>query len=103
EISNLPFTGNSGRNWQALYKIIPGFSPPAALHSDAGNPQRALGTNVNGASYSNNNTRLDGATVSYPWLPHIVAYVPPTDAVETVNIVSNSLDRKSTRLNSSHT
>ncbi len=92
QITNLPFTGNAGRNWQALYKIIPGFSPPAELHSDAGNPQRALGTNVNGASYSNNNTRLDGATVSYPWLPHIVAYVPPADAVETVNIVSNSFD-----------
>jgi hypothetical protein len=92
QIANLPFTGNAGRNWQALYKIIPGFSPPAELHSDAGNPQRALGTNVNGASYSNNNTRLDGATVSYPWLPHIVAYVPPVDAVEAVNIVSNSFD-----------
>lgn len=92
QISNLPFTGNSGRNWQALYKIIPGFSPPAELHSDAGNPQRALGTNVNGASRSNNNTRLDGATVSYPWLPHIVAYVPPADAVESVNVVSNAFD-----------
>ncbi len=92
QISNLPFTGNAGRNWQALYKLIPGFAPPAELHSDAGNPQRALGVNVNGASRSNNNTRLDGATVSYPWLPHIVAYVPPADAVETVNIVSNSFD-----------
>ena len=50
QIANLPFTGNAGRNWQALYKILPGFSPPAELHSDAGNPQRALGTNVNGAS-----------------------------------------------------
>ncbi|MBL8218353.1 MAG: TonB-dependent receptor [Bryobacterales bacterium] len=92
QIVNLPFTGNAGRNWQALYKLIPGFAPPAELHSDAGNPQRALGANVNGASRSNNNTRLDGATVSYPWLPHIVAYVPPADAVETVNIVSNSFD-----------
>jgi hypothetical protein len=92
QITNLPFTGNSGRNFQALYKLIPGFAPPAELHSDAGNPQRALGVNVNGASRSNNNTRLDGATVSYPWLPHIVAYVPPADAVETVNIVSNSFD-----------
>jgi len=49
QIANLPFTGDAGRNWQALYKIIPGFSPPAELHSDAGNPQRALGANVNGA------------------------------------------------------
>ncbi|MBX5494709.1 MAG: TonB-dependent receptor [Bryobacteraceae bacterium] len=92
QVQNLPFAGNQGRNFQNLYKIIPGFSPPGELHSDAGNPQRALGTNVNGVSYSNNNTRLDGATVSYPWLPHIIAYVPPADAVETVNIVSNSFD-----------
>ena len=51
-----------------------------------------MGTNVNGASYSNNNTRIDGATVSYPWLPHIVAYVPPAEAIETVNVVTNSFD-----------
>ncbi|MEY3284507.1 MAG: hypothetical protein RIR86_2520, partial [Acidobacteriota bacterium] len=90
QISNLPI--GAGRNFQQLYKLIPGASAPGDAHSDAGNPQRALVTNFNGASFSNNNTRLDGATVSYPWLPHIVAYVPPQDAVETVNIVTNSFD-----------
>ena len=89
-ITNLPL--GVGRNYQQLYKTIPGFSPPAEAHSDAGNPQRALVSNVNGVSYSNTNTRLDGATISYPWLPHIVAYVPPQDAVETVNIVTNSFN-----------
>jgi hypothetical protein len=82
----------AGRNFQQLYKLVPGASTPADAHSDAGNPQRALITNFNGVSYSNNNTRLDGATVSYPWLPHIVAYVPPQDAIEVVNIVTNSFD-----------
>ncbi|MGE0129157.1 MAG: TonB-dependent receptor [Blastocatellales bacterium] len=90
QITNLPI--GEGRNFQQLYKIIPGAAPPANAHSDAGNPQRSLVTNFNGVSHSNNNTRLDGATVSYPWLPHIVAYVPPQDAVETVNIVTNSFD-----------
>ena len=90
QVTNLPI--GSARNFQQLYKFIPGASPPVELHSDAGNPQRALGTNFNGVSHSNNNTRLDGATVSYPWLPHIVAYVPPAEAVETVNIVTNSFD-----------
>jgi len=90
EVSNLPI--GSGRNFQQLYKLIPGASLPVELHSDAGNPQRSLGTNFNGVSRSNNNTRLDGATVSYPWLPHIMAYVPAADAVETVNIVTNSFD-----------
>ena len=89
-MTNLPI--GSGRNFQQLYKLIPGASPPVELHSDAGNPQRSLGTNFNGVSRSNNNTRLDGATVSYPWLPHIMAYVPPAEAVETVNIVTNSFD-----------
>lgn len=90
EITNLPIT--AGRNFQQLYKLIPGASLPAEAHSDAGNPQRSLVTNFNGVSYSNNNTRLDGATVSYPWLPHIVAYVPSAEAVEVVNIVTNSFD-----------
>src|SRR5437867_1592041 len=90
QVTDLPIT--AGRNFQQLYKLIPGASTPADAHSDAGNPQRALVTNFNGVSRSNNNTRLDGATVSYPWLPHIVAYVPPAEAVETVNIVTNSFD-----------
>ena len=90
QVTNLPIS--SARNFQQLYKLIPGASPPVELHSDAGNPQRSLGTNFNGVSRSNNNTRLDGATVSYPWLPHIMAYVPPAEAVDTVNIVTNSFD-----------
>jgi hypothetical protein len=90
QVSNLPI--GAGRNFQQLYKLIPGAAPPAEAHSDAGNPQRALVTNFNGVSHSNNNTRLDGATVSYPWLPHIVAYVPPADAIEVVNVVTNSFD-----------
>src|SRR5258708_2529984 len=90
ESANLPIS--AGRNFQQLYKLVPGYSPPADSNSDAGNPQKALISNVNGVSQSNNNTRLDGATISYPWLPHIIAYVPPADAVETVNIVTNSFD-----------
>ncbi|MBI3207734.1 MAG: TonB-dependent receptor [Candidatus Solibacter usitatus] len=90
EVENLPLDGQ--RNYQSLYKLLPGFTPPEELHSDAGNPQRAMGTNVNGASYSNNNTRIDGATVSYPWLPHIVAYVPAAEAIQTVNVITNSFD-----------
>ena len=41
---------------------------------------------------SSNNTKLDGATISHPWLPRLVAILPPVEAVETVNVVSNSFD-----------
>jgi hypothetical protein len=92
ELADLPTANSQGRNFQALYKILPGFTPPAEAHSDAGNPQRSMVTQVNGMPQSSNATRLDGATISYPWLPRIVAYLPPVEAVETVNIVSNSFD-----------
>jgi len=92
QITDLPLINSQGRNFQALYKILPGFTPPAEAHSDAGNPQRSMVTQVNGMPQSSNATRLDGATISYPWLPRIVAYLPPVEAVEAVNLVSNSFD-----------
>ena len=61
-------------------------------NSAAGNPQRAISANVNGQSIQGNNTRIDGAQNSYPWLPQNIAYVPPADAIETVNIVTNAFD-----------
>src|SRR2546425_1185749 len=104
--------------------MLPGFRPPSNAHSVPTNPSRALTFNVNGVSYSINNTRIDGAANNAPWLPHISAFVPTLEAVETVNVVTNSFDaeqglaggaavnvqikggtnedRKSTRLNSSH-
>jgi hypothetical protein len=92
QITDLPLINSQGRNFQALYKILPGFTPPAEAHSDAGNPQRSMVTQVNGMPQSSNATRLDGATISYPWLPRLVAYLPPVEAVEAVNLVSNSFD-----------
>ncbi len=90
QLSDLPEAGT--RNFQSVFVVIPGFSPPAGSHSEAGNPQGALATNVNGASYNNNGTRLDGALDLYPWLPEIVAYVPAAEAIQTVNVVTASFD-----------
>lgn len=90
QIVDLPLGG--GRNFQSLYKLTPGSSPPVASHSAAGNPQGALATNVNGASYNNNLTRIDGTSDLYPWLPEIIAYVPPAEAIGAVNVVTASFD-----------
>lgn len=90
QVADLPVAAQ--RVFQSLFVILPGFSPPAAEHSEAGNPEGALGTNVNGASYSNNNTRIDGTADIYSWLPEIAAYIPPEEAIDTINIVTNSFD-----------
>jgi hypothetical protein len=92
QIDNLPIAGSQGRNFQTLLRIIPGAALPAETNSLAGNPQRAIFANVNGQSQTANNTRIDGAQDIYPWLPSNVAYVPPADAIETVNVVTNSFD-----------
>lgn len=92
QIDNLPISGSQGRNFQTLLRIIPGAALPAETNSLAGNPQRAIFANVNGQSQTVNNTRIDGAQDIYPWLPSNVAYVPPADAIETVNVVTNSSD-----------
>ena len=92
QMTDLPLINSQGRNFQALYKILPGFTPPVEVHSESGNPQRSMATQANGMPQSSNNTKLDGATISHPWLPRLVAYVPSVEAVETVNVVSNSFD-----------
>jgi hypothetical protein len=90
QIAQLPEPAT--RNFQSLLILVPGYSPPASSHSEAGNPQGSLATNVNGASYNNNNTRIDGTSDLYPWLPETAAYIPASEAIQTVNVVSASFD-----------
>ncbi|MBO0798346.1 MAG: carboxypeptidase regulatory-like domain-containing protein, partial [Blastocatellia bacterium] len=93
QITELPITSSSGRNFQALYRIIPGFNGVTeGFTSDGGNPMRSIGGNVNGTSRQGNLTRIDGASNAYMWLPENTAYVPPAESVQSVNVVTNSYD-----------
>jgi hypothetical protein len=89
-LNNLPV--GLGRNYQQLFKTLPGFASFDEPHSVPSNPSRSLRYHVNGVSRSINNTRIDGASTSNIWLPHTVAYIPALDAIQTVNIVTNSFD-----------
>jgi hypothetical protein len=93
QIANLPITSSAGRNFQALFKFVPGFSMVTeGVSSDGGNPQRSMTGNVNGNSMQANLTRIDGASNVYIWLPFNAAYVPPAESIESVNVVTNSFD-----------
>ncbi len=94
EVVELPYTGGEGKNFQSLLYLVPGAGIPASreANSEAGNPQRAQTLFMNGVSSTSNSTKIDGAVVAYPWLPVNIAYVPPTEAIETVNITTNSFD-----------
>jgi hypothetical protein len=92
QISQLPITSSQGRNFQTLYTMIPGAAAVQEQNSIGGNPARAMSVNVNGVSYNTNTTRIDGAVNDYGWLPYLLAYLPPADAIESVNVVTNSFN-----------
>ncbi|MGH9340038.1 MAG: TonB-dependent receptor domain-containing protein [Acidobacteriota bacterium] len=81
-----------GRNYQGLLGTLAGFRTPTNAHSIPTNPSRALTFNVNGTSQSANDVRIDGASQFDIWLPHITVYIPSLEAIETVNVVTNSFD-----------
>ena len=90
QLTELPTTSSTGRNFQSLYRLVPGSTPPAEQNSQASNPQRSQAINVNGLNATANGTRVDGAID--PYLPINVAYVPPQDAIETVNVVTSAFN-----------
>jgi hypothetical protein len=102
QVNNLPLFGSVGRNYQSLIYLIPGATRGTGGffinqtgtedNSAAGNPQRSMSFNINGVSRLQNNTRIDGSSIIYPWLPTNTVYVPPTEAIQEVNIVTNAFD-----------
>ncbi len=89
-LQNVPIP--PGRNYQQLFRSLPGITPPTNAHSIPTNPSRALQYNVNGTNSSSNNVRIDGASQYNLFLPHVTAYVPSLEAIETVNVVTNNFD-----------
>ena len=92
QMEQLPLTSSQGRNFQALYTLLPGAADVQEKNSTAANPSRALSLNVNGMNYNGNTTRIDGAMNYYGWLPYLVAYVPPAESIASVNVVTNSFN-----------
>ncbi|HYO80186.1 MAG TPA: TonB-dependent receptor, partial [Bryobacteraceae bacterium] len=90
EVTTLPLPGY--RNYQTLINLVPGATPAVYQNAVIGSPGRALGTNINGTTNANNNTRLDGASNMRASLPWQVLYIPPSESIESVNIATNSFD-----------
>jgi outer membrane receptor protein involved in Fe transport len=90
QITSMPLPGY--RNYQWLINLAPGTSPSAYQNAEVDTPGRALRTFVNGTATNNNNTLTDGALNINVWLPHHVAYVQPSESIDTVNVSTNAFD-----------
>ncbi len=81
-----------GRNYQLLLPVmVPGVATPSSGGSFAANPSRAVSVGFNGTSGWGTNTRIDGTSATdfngtYPM------YTPALEAIESVNVVTNSFD-----------
>ncbi len=81
-----------GRNYEALLATLPGFTPPTSQKSIGASPSRSMNFYVNGTNSMTKNTRIDGASQTNIWLPDSTAYIPSLDAIETVNVATNTFD-----------
>ena len=90
EVVNMPLPRY--RNYQSLINLVPGATPARFQNANTDSPARALTTNINGTNRNNNNTRIDGSTSVFIFLPHHTAYVAPAESIETVNISTNNFD-----------
>lgn len=89
-LSNLPLP--PGRNYEQLYVTIPGFTPPANWGPIPTNPSRVTTSTVNGASHNAVSLTIDGASSRSVWMRAIAAIAPALEAIETVNVATNSMD-----------
>lgn len=88
-LESLPVSG--GRNYQQIFRTIPGFRPPSNSNSVPTNPSRSLTFNVNGVSRRINNTRIDGAS-TMTLFENNSALIPTLESIDVVNVVTNSFD-----------
>jgi outer membrane receptor protein involved in Fe transport len=88
ELANLPIGGYS--NYQSLMNLIPGATPSRYQNAVMDTPSRSLTTNVNGSTRTGNVTSVDGAAIQQVYLPHHTLYNPPTEDIQSVDIVTNS-------------
>jgi hypothetical protein len=81
-----------GRNYENMLGTIPGFTPPTSQKAIASDPSRSMNFYVNGTNSMTKNTRIDGASQTNIWLPDSTAYIPALEAIDQVNVITNSYD-----------
>jgi hypothetical protein len=81
-----------GRNFQNLLITVPGISPPINSNSVSSNPARSLTYQASGVERSGNVLTIDGASAESTWLQATAAYLPSLEAIEVVNVESNTYE-----------
>jgi hypothetical protein len=93
EITNLPL--NQYRNYQALLNLVPGSQPGHNAFGPTLLPQGTLNMVIAGQDGTQQTTRNDGTNLVNAFLPAAQVYIPPAETIESVNVVTGSMDAES--------
>ena len=93
EITNLPL--NQYRNYQTLLNLVPGSQPGYNAFSETLLPQGTLNIIMGGQDGTQQTTRNDGTNLVNAFLPAAQVYIPPAETIESVNVVTGSMDAES--------
>ncbi|MEO7674111.1 MAG: TonB-dependent receptor [Pyrinomonadaceae bacterium] len=95
QTANLPLSID--RNYQSALDTIPGVSEPVTVGSSFGNPNGSLISRINGQNERYNNFQLDGTINNQTNVISQTAIVPPPDAIQVVDVSTNSYDAEQGR------
>ena len=90
QVQELP-VGGANRNFQGLMALIPGTVRPHRDHSEFFNAQDTLSTEVNGQSREYNQLMIEGVNDDER-TGLLQIYVPPAEAIETVDVSTSNYD-----------
>jgi outer membrane receptor protein involved in Fe transport len=96
QVEDLPLTFN--RNFQSLLNLVPGTTRAHREHSAFFNAQDSLRTEVNGQSGLANNLQFEGLNDNER-TGLLSIYIPPIEAIQTVDVTTSSYDAELGRAN----
>src|SRR5262249_34843776 len=96
QVEELPLTFN--RNFQSLLNLVPGATRGHREHSAFFNAQESLRTEVNGQSGLANNLQFEGLNDNER-TGLLSIYLPPIEAIQTVDVTTSSYDAELGRAN----
>jgi hypothetical protein len=90
-LENLP---QPTRTYEGLLTLVPGaiISTGSQLGGGTNNPSKSMQFAFNGTGISGAQVRVEGVSSNNPWQAYNSSYVPSIEAVQNVNVATNSND-----------
>jgi hypothetical protein len=81
------------RTYEGILNTVPGVTPPGGqLAGGTNNPSKSMQFGANGSGTQGPNVRIEGVNATNPWVQQYTTFVPSVEAIQSVNVVTNSPD-----------